>query len=105
MGKRYSKWLGAYVYDMTEEQEKYLIDNGLEIQKHELIKYDDGIVRDIPHSIIKDNNKGANLCYDRKENKFYIQLNPKRINDAEELIKDLNKYNKMIKVLEVMGRK
>lgn len=105
MKKRYSKWLRTYVYDMTKEQEQYLVEQGLEIRKPELVKHDDDIIRDIPHSIIKDDNKGANLYYDRRENKFYIQLSQKRINDAEELIKDLSKYNEMIKVLEVMGRK
>jgi len=90
---------------MTKKQENLLIENGFDIRKPELIKHDDGILRDSPHSIkIKEKNKYADVQFDRRKGKFYIIVNKVLLYSNDDIISLQNKLNELTKMINELQK-
>lgn len=102
MRKRYSNWFSEYVYDMSEQQEKHLIDNGFVITKPELNEYDDSKIRDIPHRIERNKEDCASLVYNTKQGKFYIQVNQHAFHIVDDMKAIIDRMEFLTKVMGEM---
>jgi hypothetical protein len=100
--QRYSKWLEEKVFDMSKAQEEYLEKKGFKIHKPEEVKHDDGVIRDIPHYIERNDTDIVHLNWNRSVGRFVVTISKPisiQFEQIEEFKRLLTKFENMIQEL------